>query len=1253
MRRWVILLACLLVLLLAAPLAGAWYALYTPGGLATILHLVPRRLPGAEVRIEGARGTLARALHVDLVEVRVPRVDVRLHDVDLQPSLRLLVLQTLQLRSATVGSLEIQVFHHPNSNAPVRFLPHWLNLHVDALHIGRLHLTLPSGRTFDASDLSGHGIVRPRTIRYYDARMNTGATAWRSGEGILRGTQTLGIEAGLDLGYHVAGQVPWSMALTANGDLDALKLSARFMAPFDATYLGQALDLSDRWRLKGELAVRHIDLYTWGGSHDLGAASGSVHVEGNLDGFTAQGPVLVDMLKAGALDLRLHAAYANRVLTLQEAQAMHPQLGWRVLAHGSVGVEKDGPRLDLTGSWNDLRLPLAARDGLHSHAATFSVSGIWPYAAHSAGEVQIPNLPPMSYDLTGSLFKDHAEVTSATVFSPGGTAKFSGRLSWPPRLDWSATGTVAEFDPAVFAKVSSGRLAFGFDAHGAGFRPDGDFSLQLRDLVGVIRGLPAHGAGNLAHSGATWRFDAIRAQVGGAAIALDGTLGGDGADMKFDLRAPDLGLLHTGWQGHLAAVGTVHGTFRDPAIDASASGGAIQYGQVALGNLEARVDMDSHRSGASHVQLHVRGLGLGTRHIDDAVLRLEGATTHHDLTLALAAGQFRLDAAGSGSFSDGSWRADLAQVRARGGDEINLSLENSASLLLSPSSVHVSQLCLTGQPARLCAGGDWTAAHWSLAAAASDLPMQTLTAGSAAGLDYHGNIGLRLALAGGAGQRPTGSLVAQLANAQMLRRLASGRTETTTLGSGTVTVNAGPEAIAAQLGLDAGALGSIKGVINAQRGASDWRELPLSGQVNLETAELDFIPIYVPQVDRAAGRLSASLVLGGTLGSPLLNGSLALTGGELDLYRVNLAMRATSLNATLTGNSLQFDGAAQLGNGNAAARGSLQWQNGAPHGSFKLTGENLRVADVPEAQIDASPDLVFNIDGTDIAVTGTVKVPHAHIAPADLTNAVLPSSDEIIVDDTQPEDTAARFKVTTDVTLALGDDVSIESRGLKARLAGSITTHTGTDEQVTRASGEVSVAQGDYTAYGRKLDIDRGRLIFNGGPVGDPGIDVRAVKHFDDPTVGATLAGINVRGTLRNPRLSFFSEPPLPQQQIVQLVMAGGGLMAGQTNGVAGTTNASRGATNNELLGQGAAIIGQQLGSKIGIQDVGVESNIYNETSLVLGRYLSPRLYISYGLGLTQTLNTVKLRYTLGDHWMIRTEAGQVGGADLVYTLDK
>ena len=49
----------------------------------------------------------------------------------------------------------------------------------------------------------------------------------------------------------------------------------------------------------------------------------------------------------------------------------------------------------------------------------------------------------------------------------------------------------------------------------------------------------------------------------------------------------------------------------------------------------------------------------------------------------------------------------------------------------------------------------------------------------------------------------------------------------------------------------------------------------------------------------------------------------------------------------------------------------------------------------------------------------------------------------------------------------------------------------------------------------------------------------------------------------------------------------------------------------------------------------------------MLGRYLSPRLYVSYGISLTEQLNTLKLRYSLGDHWVVRTEFGQARGAAL------
>src|ERR1700686_4892927 len=211
----------------------------------------------------------------------------------------------------------------------------------------------------------------------------------------------------------------------------------------------------------------------------------------------------------------------------------------------------------------------------------------------------------------------------------------------------------------------------------------------------------------------------------------------------------------------------------------------------------------------------------------------------------------------------------------------------------------------------------------------------------------------------------------------------------------------------------------------------------------------------------------------------------------------------------------------------------------------------------------------------------------------------------------------------SNITLSLGDRVTIDTTGLTCRLTGSITIRSGYDA-ITRGTGELSVADGKYTAYGRKLDIERGRLIFTGGPIDNPGIDLRAIKAFPD-----VKAGVNVRGTLLQPHMTFFSDPSLPQSQIVSLILAGGS------------------------LAQGPAILGQQLGSRVGIEDVSLESDITNETSLVLGRYLSPRLYVSYGISLTQQFNALKLRYTPGDHWTLRSEVGQARGADLVYSIDK
>ena len=89
------------------------------------------------------------------------------------------------------------------------------------------------------------------------------------------------------------------------------------------------------------------------------------------------------------------------------------------------------------------------------------------------------------------------------------------------------------------------------------------------------------------------------------------------------------------------------------------------------------------------------------------------------------------------------------------------------------------------------------------------------------------------------------------------------------------------------------------------------------------------------------------------------------------------------------------------------------------------------MADIPEAQIDASPDLDFVVSGRKIEVTGKVLVPYAKIQPKDITSAVRVSDDEVIVG-TEPDNPSKRFEVMSTITITLGDKITIDAMGLKA-----------------------------------------------------------------------------------------------------------------------------------------------------------------------------------------------------------------------------
>ena len=1262
MRRTLLIGASLLVTLaIAAPLVLIWSVLYTNAGLQFAIRHIPHRFSGVQLDIIGARGTVAEGLSVERVEIDHDLVHLRFEGIEGRVALMPLMLQTIRVLHGSVGSALIAVkprSRPPGPGGPV-FLPAWMIISAEQGHVGSVTITVPNGFRLEASDIEGVAVIRHRVIRFFQAEGVLEGQVRVSGIGELRAADPIGMEVKGRVDWTPPGQPAWTVHGSVRGDLNALNVVAHVVSPCRADVSGQALALTDRWHWVADAVVQDFDLRAFGLPGVLGHITGHLAGSGDGTGFSAHGPLNPGGLRAGEFDVQFSGAYAHRVLSARRIEVRHAGSGALLRGAGSLAI--DGPRLEASGEVSDFRWPLTgARPAVTGGSGSFTLAGVLPYEVHVSGSARAAGLPQMPLAVSGALGKDGFVFDSAEIELFGGHASLSGQVAWSPAETWSVSGRASGINPGVLRADLPGSIGFALGISGRGFDARGDLTASFSGLAGKLRGVAASGSGTLTRLRDIWSFKEVRLGLGSARLALDGHLS-ERLDLRFALSADDLSLLAPGTRGEIKASGTLGGTLAEPVIVASAHGGDFDYDGITLESLDADLDFDpTALKRDSKIDARLRKLSFRGRTLESLAFSLSGPPGAYraHLTVAATGLSARLDM--HGAYAHRVFKGELDALAVNGSQSLHLALERPVGLVVATDQMHIEWLCLSGTPGSMCADAEWSPVAWSTTVMSNQLPLNALTAGMTPGVEYLGTVNALARLSGGATTPLAGTLRAELTDAEIAHRLASRKVERTRIGSGTVTLSATPAVVSLQAELGDGEVGTIHGRIDAQRitagaGApveslAHWPDMPLSGELHAQTAELGLLSLYVPDIDRASGHFNADVQLAGTAGSPRLAGAVRVSEGSIDVYQMNLALRQVQLDARLSDSGLDFDGGARAGAGSITAHGRFEWRELLPYGKFHLEGANLRVADIPEAQIDASPDLDFSVAGRRIEVSGKVTVPFAKIQPRNLADAVRASPDEVIVG-SEVEDPAKRFEAMSAVTLVLGDKVNIDTSGLTGRLTGSLTIKSGYDP-ITRGTGELSVTEGKYTAYGRKLDIQLGRLIFTGGPIDDPGIDVRAVKQFPDVT-----AGVNVRGTLLQPHMTFFSDPPLPQSQVVSLILAGGSLESAQTrttgNSGAGGVGGPGSGASGAALAQGAAILGQHLGSRVGIEDVSLESDITNETSLVLGRYLSPRLYVSYGISLTQQLNTLKLRYTLGDHWTVKTEVGQARGADLVYSIDK
>jgi translocation and assembly module TamB len=139
-----------------------------------------------------------------------------------------------------------------------------------------------------------------------------------------------------------------------------------------------------------------------------------------------------------------------------------------------------------------------------------------------------------------------------------------------------------------------------------------------------------------------------------------------------------------------------------------------------------------------------------------------------------------------------------------------------------------------------------------------------------------------------------------------------------------------------------------------------------------------------------------------------------------------------------------------------------------------------------------------------------------------------------------------------------------------------------------------------------------------------------------------------VRGRLDSPFITMTSQPAMSSNEALSYLLTGRSLNTLQSGEVASVDRAAE----SLALSGGGLLLGS-LGSRIGLDAVSVERTGDEDASVVLGKFLSPRLFVSYGISIAEAINTIKLRYTLNKRWSIKAEGGLEQSADIEYRIER
>lgn len=380
-------------------------------------------------------------------------------------------------------------------------------------------------------------------------------------------------------------------------------------------------------------------------------------------------------------------------------------------------------------------------------------------------------------------------------------------------------------------------------------------------------------------------------------------------------------------------------------------------------------------------------------------------------------------------------------------------------------------------------------------------------------------------------------------------------------------------------------------------------EGPISGQVILrDIGTWAFFPM-ADLLSVWEGRVDVNVRLYGTTSQPLFSGEATVNNGKMVLRPFGMYLHSVQARAHFNADSVVIDNVSALTENNGTVqikRGEILLEKFLPTTmNFLVATERSPVRNIPFIEANVNSSIVIGGTVNSPKITGDVTVNSALItmpfAPAEEPP---PPEGEV-----KPLDMSLNITGAQGIWLRNKDaDIELSIDNLNVRL----------HQNLLFLSGRLNTIQGVYRFLDRSFELTSGELTFTNAALIDPQLNLTAqttVVRAEGDESKQYLISLRVTGTAMKIKLSFSSDPPLAEGDI--LAMLGAGMRADELSNIDLGTQAARGLDYALSLATGW---GQR---KTGLDMLKVKTMTGAEkgAQITVGKYVTPKVYVTAGVG--------------------------------------